>query len=124
MTFIKKYIGNIYLATRIYLAICICIFLFVIAFFIPALTIIPKVAWYILLALVVIDYLFLFVLSPGPLAKRITAERFSNGDENKVTLQVTNPMRFEVRIDIIDELPVQFQKRDWILKHPFKAGQQ
>ena len=26
-------------------------------------------------------------------------------------------------MDIIDELPVQFQKRDWLLKHSFKAGE-
>ncbi|MEO6723620.1 MAG: DUF58 domain-containing protein [Ferruginibacter sp.] len=124
MSFLKKYIGNLYLTTRVYLAISICVVFFVLSFFVPALFIIPKVAWYLLLTLLAIDYLFLFVLSAAPLAKRITAERLSNGDENKVTLQVTNTMRFEVRIDIIDELPVQFQKRDWIMKQPFKARQQ
>src|SRR5689334_9042688 len=123
MTFIKKYIGNLYLSTRVYLGICSCIVLFVIAFFVPVLLIIPKAAWYLLLVLIAIDYLFLFILSPTPLARRITAERFSNGDQNKVTLQVTNSMRFDVRIDIIDELPAQFQQRDWIMRHPFKAGQ-
>jgi uncharacterized protein (DUF58 family) len=96
----------------------------VIAFFVPVLFIIPKAAWYLLLVLIAIDYIFLFIVSPAPVARRIMAERFSNGDQNKVTLQVTNTMRFDVRIDIIDELPAQFQKRDWIMKHPFKAGKQ
>src|SRR3954462_10961784 len=101
MTIIKKYIGNLYLSTRVYLAICTCIVLFVMAFFVPVLFIIPKAAWYLLLVLIAIDYLFLFIISPAPLAKRITAGRFSNGDQKKVALQVTNPMRFDVRIDII-----------------------
>ncbi|MEJ7586447.1 MAG: DUF58 domain-containing protein [Ferruginibacter sp.] len=124
MTPLKKYIGNLYLTNRFYLVMGICIVLFIAAFFIPALFLVPKAAWYVLLLLFIIDYVFLFLLSTAPFARRITAERFSNGDENKVVLQVTNPMRFEVEIEIIDELPEQFQNRDWLLKHRFKAGQE
>jgi uncharacterized protein (DUF58 family) len=78
----------------------------------------------VLTAFVFIDYLFLFVLGKNPAAKRITADRFSNGDENKVELQVKNNMLFTVDMEIIDELPEQFQKRDWKLKHRFKAAEQ
>lgn len=124
MTIFKKYIGNLYITTRFYVAVAICIVLFITSFFFPFLFILPKIAWYLFLALVVIDYIFLFMLCKPPYAKRITAERFSNGDENKVTLQVTNSMNFEVDIKIIDELPFQFQKRDWILKYHFKPRQQ
>ena len=115
---------GLYLTNRFYLLMGVCIVLFVLSFFIPALFILPKTVWYLFLAFVLMDYTFLFLLSKAPLAKRITAERFSNGDENKVVLQVTNTMRFEVEMEIIDELPEQFQKRDWILKHRFKAGQE
>ncbi len=52
------------------------------------------------------------------------ADRFSNSDENKVILQITNMMPFELYVDIIDELPVQFQKRDWILFQHLKGRQQ
>lgn len=49
--------------------------------------------------------------------KAITAERrlnsrFSNGDDNPVTINVESTYPFPVRIDVIDELPFQFQKRD------------
>jgi uncharacterized protein (DUF58 family) len=124
MTTIKKYIGNLYLTNRLYLLVGICIVLFIVSFFIPALIIVPRTGWWLVLILSVIDYTFLFLLSGAPLAKRITPERFSNGDENKVTLQVNNTMRFDVEMEIIDELPGQFQKRDWKLKHRFKAGQE
>lgn len=124
MTAVKKYIGNLYLTNRLYLLLGVCIFLFIIAFFLPALLVVPKTGWYLLLALIMIDYAFLFLLSKPPMAKRIAAERLSNGDDNKVVLQVTNSMRFETEIEIIDELPVQFQKRDWKLVHRFKAGEQ
>ena len=39
-------------------------------------------------------------------------DRFSNSDWNPVHIKVTNFFRFPVIIDVIDELPVQFQIRD------------
>jgi uncharacterized protein (DUF58 family) len=76
------------------------------------------------ISLLIIDYLFLFVISKAPQAKRIMADRLSNGDDNKVELQVKNKIPFTVDMEIIDELPVQFQKRDWLLHHRFKANEQ
>jgi uncharacterized protein (DUF58 family) len=121
---LRRGISGLYLTNRFYLLVGICIVLFVISFFISPLFIVPKTVWYLALALVAIDYTFLFLLSRAPLAKRICPERFSNGDENKVGLAVTNNMRFEVEMEIIDELPEQFQKRDWIIKQRFKAGEE
>ncbi|MEO6230396.1 MAG: DUF58 domain-containing protein [Ferruginibacter sp.] len=123
MTPIKKYISNLYLTNRFYFVGGICAFLFIVSFFLPAFFMVPKTLFYVFLALVVIDYIFLFLLSRAPLANRITAERFSNGDENKVTLDILNTIRFEVEMDIIDELPVQFQQRDFVIKQRFKAGE-
>jgi uncharacterized protein (DUF58 family) len=94
-----------------------------VAFYYPPLMILPKILWYLLLALILADYFFLFVAGKAPVAYRKMAERFSNGDENKIILQVTNSMSFEVYMKIIDELPVQLQQRDWVLQHHFKAGQ-
>ena len=121
---LQRFIGDLYLAPRLYYAGGGCVVLFLIAFFIPPFFVVPVTIFYLLVALLAMDYIFLFMLSPQPMAKRFTAERFSNGDENKVSLQVTNTMRFNVEMDIIDELPVQFQMRDWMLKFRFKAGEQ
>ena len=124
MTIIKKYIGNLYICNRFYFLAGVCILLFVISFFIPVLLPISKNIWYLLLLLFCVDYGVLFFSRYTPLAKRITTERFSNGDENKVILQMTNSMHFTVDMEVIDELPNQFQKRDWILKRRFKSGEQ
>jgi uncharacterized protein (DUF58 family) len=124
MNLIKKYIGGLYLSTRFYLAACLCIVLFIVSFLYPSFFLIPVILFRVFIALVVIDYFFLFVFSKGPSAKRLMADRFSNGDENKVELQVKNNMPFVVDMEIIDELPVQFQKRDWKLFHRFRAMEQ
>ena len=124
MTVLKKYIGDLYLAARFYLVAGLCIVLFVISFFVPKMYGAVKITLLVFVALVVIDYLFLFLLSKAPTAKRITADRFSNGDENKVEIKVRNNMLFTVDMEIIDELPLQFQKRDWQLTYRFTAREQ
>ena len=115
MRIIQKYIGDLYLKGRFYLSLGLCIVLFIVSFFVPAIYIAANLVLLLLTTLVFIDYLFLFVISKAPAAKRITADRLSNGDENKIELQVKNNMRFTVDMEIIDELPEQFQKRDWNL---------
>ncbi len=120
---INKYIGALYLTPRFYLVIGCCVVLFILSFFYTPLLIVPKICWYVIVVLVIIDYFFLFIIGKVPRANRIMADRFSNSDENKVTLQITNAMPFELNMEIIDELPVQFQKRDWILFYHFKPHQ-
>ncbi len=124
MKLFNKFIGDLFLAPRFYWLLAACIILFVFAFFYPPLMILPKIGWYLLLSLILVDYIFLFLLSKKPLAKRLIAERFSNADENKITLQITNTMPFKASIEMIDELPEQLQIRDWKITAFFSAGEQ
>ena len=41
-------------------------------------------------------------------------ERLSNGDENRVSLNLVNNYPFVAHLSLIEELPFQFQKRDFI----------
>lgn len=50
---------------------------------------------------------------PALEAKRLLPEKLSNGDRNPVLISIKNHYRFSVNIEIIDELPFQFQKRDF-----------
>jgi uncharacterized protein (DUF58 family) len=124
MKVIKKYIGALYLTNRFYLVLGVCAVLFIAAFFYAPLFLVPQIGCFIIGVLVLTDYIFLFIVGRVPEAKRIMADRLSNGDENRITLQITNRMPFELQLEIIDELPVQFQNRDWILQQHFKALQQ
>jgi uncharacterized protein (DUF58 family) len=98
--------------------------LYIVSFFYEALAAVPGIFLLATVVLVLIDYFFLFLISKRPTAKRLVADRLSNGDDNKVEIQVRNRMPFIVDMRIIDELPVQFQKRDWMLKHRFRANEQ
>ena len=54
----------------------------------------------------------LYRLPKGVFAKRISPERLSNGDENEISIYIESFYPFAVDIEIIDEIPHQFQKRD------------
>jgi uncharacterized protein (DUF58 family) len=124
MKFWKKYVGDLFLAQRFYIAVGTCILLFLTAFFYAPLLPLAKIVLAVLLALAGIDYIMLFLTRRTPDAKRIIADRLSNSDINKVVLRITNNMRFETLVTIIDELPVQFQERKNFFSRRFKPGEQ
>ena len=51
------------------------------------------------------------------------SDRFSNSDWNPVHITVKNNFRFPVTINVIDELPVQFQIRNQQKSIPLKGGE-
>ena len=89
---------------------------FVLSYFFPAWYRIGLLILLLLLLAIIIDTVLVYSKKTGMLANRIVADRFSIGDPNKVVLDLKNQYLFPVRISIIDELPVQFQERNWIRK--------
>lgn len=86
---------------------------FVISYFFPALYRIAGLILLFMAIAIVLDALLLYAKKNGILAQRLMSERFSIGDENKVVLKITNAYNFPAQIGIIDELPDQFQERNW-----------
>ena len=116
--------SNVYLTLRFFLTMGAAALLFITGFFYQPLLPVANTILWIMIALVVFDYLFLFIIGRSPSAKRNMADRLSNGDNNKIELLVKNEMPFTVEMELIDELPVQFQKRDWLVKQRFGAKEQ
>lgn len=87
--------------------------LFILAFFIPGLHQIATIALICLSAMVLIDLLLVFSVKKPVSAIRLCAPRFSNGDNNKVTIQLTNHRAYKIQVAVIDELPYQFQIRNF-----------
>lgn len=112
MKFFKTYLSPLYICNRFYIAIAICIVLFICVFFIGRLEIVPFLAILAFGLLALIDYIFLFGTKEGITAKRLMAERFSNGDENAVQIYFENKYAVSVALEVIDEIPPQFQKRN------------
>src|SRR5205085_11206295 len=109
----KKYICDLFLTTRFYMVMVGCVLFFVVSFFFPSLGEVPKICFQAFLILVFLDYVFLFFIGRRPTGRRIITERLSNGDENKIELRIKNEFSFPVNMQVIDELPEQFQIRDF-----------
>jgi len=99
------------------------VILFVFSFFFPWLGIIPELFFYIVIALFLADVLLLYRTSKGVFARRHAPERLSNGDENELGIYIENLYSFDISVGIIDEIPIQFQKRDIWFKTQLKPHQ-
>ncbi|MGH2553388.1 MAG: DUF58 domain-containing protein, partial [Chitinophagaceae bacterium] len=89
---------------------------FVLSYFFPAWFRIGSLILLLLLLSVIIDSIIVYAKKKGMEAERIVSDRFSIGDDNKVLIRLVNHYTFPIRTSIIDELPVQFQERNWIRK--------
>jgi len=72
----------LYFSRRFYLAGAIAIMGFLIGYFIPVLEPISYVLFWLFIALLVIDIVFVFAFGKSPVAGRILPDRMSNGDKN------------------------------------------
>ena len=91
----------------------LCYFL---AFFFPKLTWFAHGLLCLLVVLFIVDSLLLFNQKDAIYSQRILPEKLSNGDENSVKIDIKNNYPFRVDLKIIDEIPFQFQKRDFLIK--------
>lgn len=99
------------------------IILFVVSFFVERLY---SVSWYLFLGihvLVVLDFILLFIQKKGIEGERKLPEKLSNGDENLVSLKIINHYNFKIKCEIIDEIPFQFQKRNFSIVKHLKANE-
>jgi len=90
--------------------------IFVASYFIPELFRIAGLILLLLFIAILIDTLLAYSKKTGITASREVADRFSIGDPNKVVVHLSNYYTFPIHAGIIDELPVQFQERNWIRK--------
>mgnify|MGYP003583481096 FL=1 len=97
------------------------ILLFTVAYFFPALYHAVWYALYVLIAFVCIDILLLFGSNKKVIGIRNMSEKLSNGDENEIHIALNNQFTFPVYLKIIDEIPFQFQQRNFEVKRKIKA---
>jgi len=120
----KRFYKSLFFSRRFYWTFVGIIFLFVFSFGIPFLFTIAQLFLLFLTLVAILDCIVLFMRKEPVVVKRRMADRFSNGDPNPVQLSVTNQYPFPVAVRIIDELPEQFQRRDFSLAAQLKGGEQ
>jgi uncharacterized protein (DUF58 family) len=108
-----KAIRNTYLPNRFFLLFGGVALLFALGFPIPAFYYLGLATFIIALALVLVDWFMLFKRSVRVDVKRRLPKVFSLGDPNPVALDLHNRSSNLLSLHLIDELPVEFQIRNF-----------
>lgn len=111
-----KIFKHLYLNNSVFYGAFIVAIFYILAFFFP---ILMNVAFVLLLALtlmIFVDIILLFISKEPIKAQRILPEKLSNGDENFIKIDIKNLYGFKIKTKVIDEIPFQFQKRDFLIE--------
>lgn len=118
----KKFFKSLYLQQRFFIALGVLVVLFVFAFFFNRLIDYLKIGFFVIIVLLIVDILILYGSKNTIKARRNLPDKLSNGDKNPIELLVTNSYAMTVEIKVIDELPVQFQERDFKIIEQLKKN--
>jgi len=109
---IKSLFGSLFLHTRFYYVWVATVLLMFFGYWFDMLFVIGKYGFIVLVFTLIFDYIYLFYGGQFT-AERKLPEKLSNGDQNTILFKLQNAYPLQSYINIIDELPEQFQKRDF-----------
>lgn len=98
---------------------------FVISYFFSWLFVPISGVLFLYLALLLSDVILLNRQRKAMAALRLPKyKRLSNGDENELRLRVISYYGFKTQVAVIDELPFQFQERNFLIQSEFNPGEE
>jgi uncharacterized protein (DUF58 family) len=106
-------IKNLFLTRRFFIAFGGVIVLFVISYSFGWLMAVAQTALVVVSGVVLADAILLFSKKTQLSATRRTPKLMSLGDANRIFLDIENRSPNALTIDVVDEIPMQFQKRDF-----------
>ncbi|MGD1843140.1 MAG: DUF58 domain-containing protein [Thermonemataceae bacterium] len=118
-----RFLASLYLNQRLYVAFLINIALFVFAYSFPILLGVAEITFLVIIVLVFIDIFLLYSSKEKLVGFRKCSDKLSNGDINNIYIHLENRYDFTISVKIIDELPVQFQYRDFSIQATLVKGE-
>jgi uncharacterized protein (DUF58 family) len=117
-----KTLKSIYLSSRFFVVIALLVLLFVLSYFFKSLLVITNLIFVGVFFLLISDFFLLYINKKGIFAYRVTPNRLSNGDQNEIKIFLENHYAFNIKCEIIDEIPFEFQIRDLLFRLSIEAG--
>lgn len=108
-----RFISSLYLHHRVFYALAGIAVVFLFSYWYSFLYLVGWLLLWGLFILILLDCIALFKIKNGIQATRLLPEKFSNSDANELPISIGNRYGFPVTVLLIDEIPVQFQKRDF-----------
>ncbi|WP_108808777.1 DUF58 domain-containing protein [Aquimarina spinulae] len=111
-----QFLKSLYLSSRVFYILTLISVLFLLSYWF---TPIYPIVWLLVWGLIIVflfDIVVLYNTRNGIYANRILPNKFSNSDFNAVPVRIKSNYKFTTHVEVIDEIPVQFQKRDFLKK--------
>ena len=113
---------NTFLTNRFFWSFGSLVLLFCLSFALPFLFPVAQTLLVLGLIITLLDVSLLFNKKVSVSCQRKLPKLLSLGDVNKIMLQVENPSNLAIKATIIEELPAQFQKRDFEIFQNLAGG--
>ncbi len=120
----KAFLKSLYLKQLFFTLFFSIAVLFIVSYFFENLFGIAQLLLFILLIGLIFDILVLYRNKIGTQAHRLVPEKLSNGDQNTIEITIVNRYQFTSTIKIIDEMPVQFQYRNFTIESKLKPSEE
>ncbi|MFD2034888.1 DUF58 domain-containing protein [Belliella marina] len=108
-----QFLRQLFFERRLYWILAGIAFIFLVSYWVGFLYPLGFISLWGLALLVIADFVFLFRRKNGIAAERVLPDKFSNSDFNTVKIVLKNNYSRTINAFILDEIPVQFQKRDF-----------
>lgn len=113
---------NLYINNRFFFTLFGVGFTYILAFFFPVLMWVSHGLLTLVVIAFIVDYMLLFNQKNAVQAQRILPEKLSNGDQNSIKIDLKNNYPFTIKTKVIDEIPFQFQKRDFKIERTIEKN--
>jgi uncharacterized protein (DUF58 family) len=108
-----KFIRSLYFNRRFFICLFTLVGIFIAGYIWQLLFAFAKITTVAFFVLSATDILMLYIGKRTIFARRDIPEKLSNGDENEIRIYIENHYRFAINVNLIDEIPFQFQVRDF-----------
>lgn len=119
-----RFVKQTFLTNRFFVVWFIAIGFFLLSFSIEPLFAIGKLVLFILLFSTVVDFILVKFFDKKINCTRTLPDVLPLGDETNVYLQLKNEQNTLAKIEVVDELPAEFQKRDFSFKFNLGVGEE
>ena len=113
---------NLYINNRFFFTLFGVGFTYILAFFFPALMWLAHGLLTLVVITFIVDYMLLFNQKNAVQAQRVLPEKLSNGDHNSIKIDLKNNYPFTIKTKVIDEIPFQFQNRDFNIERTIEKN--
>lgn len=115
---------KIYLTRRFFIGVFTLVLMFTLGYPFPWIYNLAKIGLLLLSVLMLVDIVWLRFSKGKIEIERNVPARLSMGDDNPVAVSLRNTFPFKIQYELIEELPPQFQKRDFSIKGELPSGEE